>query len=84
MNGPHIKLAASEAVISEWIKSFMPAHDLYFIDERLLSRLDHSPGMLLIPREEFSQHPTYRDISVANSGRSIRSRRTSSMRLAGG
>ncbi|TCI72344.1 hypothetical protein EVJ22_06720 [Exiguobacterium sp. SH0S7] len=67
MNGPHIKLAPSEAVINEWIKSFMPAHDLYFIDERLLSRLDHSPGILLIPREEFSQHPTYRDISVANS-----------------
>lgn len=67
MNGHRLLLSPSDGVMNKWLKSFVPGHDLYFIDERLLSRIELVSGILLMPREEFSQHPTYRDISIANA-----------------
>lgn len=62
-----IQIAPSEAVINEWLKSFVPACTLYFVDENQLSRFHSDSGMLVIPRSEFDLHPAYREINLANA-----------------
>lgn len=62
-----IELQPSDVVVRQWLEQFMPADDLFFADAGLLERIGTNQPILIIPREEFVEHPTYRDVQLANA-----------------
>lgn len=63
-----LKIEPSEIQMQKWIKSYVPEKDFFFVMEKHLSLFEKELAeVLLIPKEEFFNHASYREIQLANS-----------------
>ncbi|RHB48332.1 hypothetical protein [Exiguobacterium sp. AM39-5BH] len=62
-----IHLMPTEEVVQAWMASLMPPMDLFMADTRLATRLGTDANVLIIPREKFDAHPSYRDVRMTNA-----------------
>ncbi|NMH74588.1 hypothetical protein HF078_15995 [Bacillus sp. RO2] len=63
-----IQIEPSKEQINMWIRKFVPDKDFFFIDESALTDLEeYLADVLLIPREEFFHHSSYKQIDLINS-----------------
>ena len=54
--------------VSNWIENFVPKIDLFFVQEDDLDRLtEHLHEVLVVPRKEFFDHNSYKQIQYVNS-----------------
>jgi hypothetical protein len=54
--------------INDWIKTFVPEKDLFFLPENELDCFkEYLSNVLVIPQEEFFEHSSYKQIQFANS-----------------
>lgn len=64
----NIKIAPTKEQINIWISKLVPDKDFFFIEESGLTDLDgYLADVLLIPRDEFFKHPSYKQIDLINS-----------------
>lgn len=64
----NINIQPSNEQIEQWIRSYVPEKDFYFLKEEDLSYFaDELKSVLVIPREEFHNHSTYSQIHLVNS-----------------
>lgn len=62
-----VELFPTKDLIQEWFQIFMPPYDLFMSNQELLDQIPSSPSILVIPRDEFFNHPTYREVNLANA-----------------
>lgn len=63
-----IEITPSREQINTWIKKFVPEIDLFFISKKeLVAFEDHLNEVLVIPRNEFFNHSSYKQIQFINS-----------------
>ncbi|WP_232818675.1 hypothetical protein [Exiguobacterium flavidum] len=63
-----IMIQPSAEQISAWVNAYVPGKDFYFLRETDLDRFrDDLAGVLVVPRDEFFKHPSYRQVGLANS-----------------
>ena len=54
--------------VSSWIENFVPKKDLFFVEEKDLHSLgEYLRAVLVVPREEFFNHSSYKQIQFVNS-----------------
>ena len=54
--------------VSSWIENFVPKKDLFFVEEKDLHSLgEYLRTVLVVPREEFFNHSSYKQIQFVNS-----------------
>lgn len=62
------KLQPTNNTITEWIKTYVPNKDLFFLPgTNFASFKEYIRDVLVIPHEEFKNHSTYKQIQLANS-----------------
>lgn len=63
-----MNIQPSEIQLKKWVETYVPEKDLFFIQEEDLPLFDEELGqVLLIPKDEFFNHASYRQIQLANS-----------------
>src|SRR5699024_7920027 len=63
-----MRIAPTKEQINSWIKRFVPEKDLFFLREKDLKIFnDYLSEVLVIPKEEFFNHPSYGQIQFINS-----------------
>ncbi|EGA90229.1 hypothetical protein GPDM_06785 [Planococcus donghaensis MPA1U2] len=63
-----INIQPTKTQLQKWIEIYVPEKDLFFIQEEDLPLFDEELGhALLIPRDEFFNHASYKQIQLANS-----------------
>lgn len=63
-----VKIAPSKEQVSNWIENFVPKIDLFFVEEiDLIMFAEYLSEVLVVPREEFFAHPSYKQIQFINS-----------------
>lgn len=63
-----MNIQPSETQLKKWVEQYVPEKDLFFIQEESLPLFEEEIGpVLLIPRGEFFNHASYRQIQLANS-----------------
>lgn len=63
-----MNIQPSETQLKNWVEQYVPEKDLFFIQEESLSLFEEEIGpVLLIPKGEFFNHASYRQIQLANS-----------------
>lgn len=62
------KIEPSETQIKKWVESYVPPKDFFFLQEEHLPLFEEeSAQVLLIPKDEFFNHASYRQIQLVNS-----------------
>ena len=62
------KLQPTNDTISEWIKTYVPNKDLFFLPgTNFASFKEHIRDVLVIPHKEFKNHSSYKQVQLANS-----------------
>jgi hypothetical protein len=62
------KIQPASDILKEWIKTFVPDKDLFFLPEnKLASFKEYLHNALVIPHEEFNNHSSYKQIQLVNS-----------------
>ncbi|WP_226673421.1 hypothetical protein [Rossellomorea aquimaris] len=62
------KLKPTPDILKEWIKSYVPEKDLFFLRGTDLDRFkEYLTNVLVIPHEEFKNHSSYKQVQFANS-----------------
>lgn len=63
-----IEIQPSQENIEDWIRSYVPEKDLFFLPEKdLIFFEEYLQNVLVIPREEFFEHKSYNQIQLVNS-----------------
>jgi hypothetical protein len=63
-----VKIAPSKEQVRIWIENFVPKIDLFFVEEKdLIMFAEYLSEVLVVPREEFFGHPSYKQIQLINS-----------------
>src|SRR4051812_42510949 len=63
-----IKMEPSKEQVSNWIENLVPKKDLFFVGEKdLIMLVEYLSEVLVVPREEFFQHSSYKQIQLVNS-----------------
>lgn len=63
-----MNIKPSKRKLEHWIKEFVPDKDLFFLTEKDISTIhDYLHGTLVMPKEEFLNHSTYKQIQLVNS-----------------
>lgn len=63
-----VNLEPTKEQVRNWIESFVPKIDLFFVQEKDLFMLaGHLSKVLVIPRKEFFDHKSYNQIQLVNS-----------------
>ncbi|RBP04445.1 hypothetical protein [Rossellomorea aquimaris] len=62
------KIQPTPNTIKEWIQTYVPDKDLFFLPEtKLASFKEYVSNVLVIPHEEFMNHSSYKQIQLVNS-----------------
>lgn len=62
------KIEPSEKQLEKWVEQYVPSKDFFFVQEKHLLLFEKELAhVLLIPKEEFFNHASYRQIQLANS-----------------
>ncbi len=63
-----VRMSPTNEQISRWIEDFVPQKDLFFVEEKDLTMLAaYLCEVLVVPREEFFSHSSYKQIQLVNS-----------------
>lgn len=63
-----VDISPTKRQLENWVQQFVPTTDLFFIEEYMMQRLqDYLEHVLIMPRSEFSAHPSYKQIQLINS-----------------
>lgn len=63
-----LKISPTNQQVASWLQQFVPDKDFFFVDETTLKRLEVQLGnVLIIPIQEFLNHPSYNKIELKNS-----------------
>ncbi|MHC0036922.1 hypothetical protein [Pseudoneobacillus sp. C159] len=63
-----MEIQPSKEQIEKWIKNYVPKKDYFFLGEKDLQTFEkYFNYVLIIPRGEFFQHPSYSQIQLVNS-----------------
>ena len=63
-----VRMEPTKEQVSIWIDNFVPKKDLFFIEEKDLNTLaEYLYEVLVVPREEFFKHSSYKQIQLVNS-----------------
>ncbi|MEI5906426.1 hypothetical protein WAK64_05080 [Bacillus spongiae] len=64
----NIEIMPTKEQMKSWINKYVPDKDFFFVDESGLSNLKgHLSDVLVIPKEEFFNRSSYKQIDLANS-----------------
>lgn len=62
------EIQPSKDQIDHWIKAYVPEKDLFYLREKdLITFENHLHNVLIIPKEEFFEHASYKQIQLVNS-----------------
>lgn len=62
------KIEPSETQIKKWVESYVPLKDFFFLQEEHLPLFEEESAQVLpIPKDEFFNHASYRQIQLVNS-----------------
>ncbi|WP_299739071.1 hypothetical protein [uncultured Rossellomorea sp.] len=62
------KIQPTPNTMKEWIQTYVPDKDLFFLPEtKLASFKEYVSNILVIPYEEFMSHSSYKQVQLANS-----------------
>ncbi|MFI8685800.1 hypothetical protein [Rossellomorea sp. NPDC077527] len=62
------KLQPTTDTMKEWIKTYVPDKDFFFLPETTLASFkEYVRDSLVIPHEEFNNHSTYKQVQLTNS-----------------
>ncbi|WP_026695682.1 hypothetical protein [Peribacillus kribbensis] len=63
-----VDITPTNEQLERWVERFVPEKDLFFLDKVELSKIkDELNEVLVIPKKEFFNHPSYRQIELLNS-----------------
>ncbi len=63
-----VRMSPTNEQISRWIEDFVPQRDLFFVEEKDLNALAaYLCEVLVVPKEEFFNHSSYKQIQLVNS-----------------
>ncbi|KAA0560127.1 hypothetical protein F0342_24270 [Bacillus sp. CH30_1T] len=63
-----VKMEPTKEQIRNWIENFVPKKDLFFVEEKTINFLaEYLSDVLVVPREEFFGHSSYKQIQLVNS-----------------
>lgn len=63
-----VRMEPTKEQVSIWIENFVPQKDLFFVEEKDLDSLvEYLCKVLVVPREEFFKHSSYKQIQLVNS-----------------
>lgn len=62
------RIEPTKGQVRSWVESFVPGKDLFFVEEKDLEILKyHLSSVLVVPKEEFLKHSSYKQIEMSNS-----------------
>src|SRR4051812_11065984 len=63
-----VKMEPTKEQVNIWIENFVPKKDLFFVEEiDLIMLAEYLCEVLVVPREEFFSHSSYKQIQMVNS-----------------
>lgn len=63
-----VKMEPTKEQVNIWIENFVPKKDLFFVEEKdLIMLAEYLCEVLVVPREEFFSHSSYKQIQMVNS-----------------